>query len=218
MYPLIQRHSRRRLLGQAAAGAALLAYCATPALAALAATPRQARGPFYPRALPADRDNDLATVRGQSQGPAGTITHVSGRVVDTNGDPVADALVEIWQVNGFGRYHHPGDRSSAPIDPAFQGYGRTITDGAGAYRFRTIRPVPYPGRTPHIHYAVTRPGGANAFVTQMYIDGEAGNATDPILNRTRDAAALIVPLMPGDAIEAGALRGSFAIHKRLDLV
>ena len=211
MNPPLQRHSRRRLLGQAAAGAVLLAYGATPALAALSATPRQARGPFYPRALPSDRDNDLAAVRGQSQGPAGTITHVSGRIVDTNGDPVADALVEIWQVNGFGRYHHPGDRSSAPLDPGFQGYGQTITDGAGAYGFRTIRPVPYPGRTPHIHYAVTRPGSGGAFVTQMYIEGEPGNATDGILNRTRGAAALIVPLVAADAIEAGALMGSFDV-------
>lgn len=205
--------SRRRWLS--AAGSAALIALGGPqaALAAVAATPRQGRGPFYPPTLPLDRDNDLATVAGQDQGPAGTITIVAGHITGTDGAPVSGALVEIWQANGFGRYHHPGDRSSAPIDPGFQGYGQTVTDAAGGYRFRTIRPVPYPGRAPHIHYAVTRPGAGRTFVTQMYVAGEAGNQRDGLLNRLSGTARdrLIVALDPADGVEAGALAGAFDI-------
>ena len=105
------------------------------------------------------------------------------------------------------------DRTDTPLDDNFQGYGQTITDRAGGYRFRTIRPVPYPGRTPHIHFAVSAPGLA-PFTTQMYIAGEPLNERDGVLTGVRDPAArarLIVPLRPAPEIEPDALAGTFDI-------
>ncbi|MGF1663441.1 MAG: response regulator, partial [Kineosporiaceae bacterium] len=100
--------------------------------------------------------------------------------------PVVDSLVDIWQCDALGRYRHP--RDPGPRDEGFQGYGRVRTNGDGAYRFRTIRPVPYPGRTPHIHFAVTVPGGT-PWTTQMYVAGEPLNERDFLLAQVRDPAA-----------------------------
>jgi protocatechuate 3,4-dioxygenase, beta subunit len=202
--------SRRRLL--IGAGAALLLRPGS-GWAALLPTPAQTTGPFYPRELPLDRDNNLATVAGAPAGAKGELTHVFGTVRDVGGRPVAGARVEIWQCNAFGRYHHPNDRRDAPIDPGFQGFGETVTTGEGAYRFRTIRPVEYPGRTPHIHFAVTAPGGGR-LVTQMYVEGAPGNARDALLNSIRDPEArrsVIVALRPAPEIEGGAIAGTFDI-------
>src|SRR6185437_4802826 len=146
----VSRHhrlARRRLLDDTAA--TVVAVPARGAWAAFAATPRQTAGPFYPRTLPLDSDNDLARVTGHAQDAAGTITHISGRILDLDGEPVADAKVEIWQCDSHGRYHHVYDHNRAPLDPDFQGYGVAVSARDGGYRFRTIRPVPYPGRTPH---------------------------------------------------------------------
>jgi protocatechuate 3,4-dioxygenase beta subunit len=187
--------TRRRLLA-AGFSASALALLPAELLAALLATPRQSRGPFYPLTLPLERDNDLATVRGGTGVAQGEITHVVGRVLDTEGRPLAGARVEIWQCNAFGRYHHEHDRQSAPIDPNFQGYGEFVTSLDGAYRFRTIRPVAYPGRAPHIHFAVTGAGFA-PLVTQMYVAGAPENERDFLLNAIGDRAAresLIVSL------------------------
>ncbi|MFQ5973241.1 MAG: intradiol ring-cleavage dioxygenase [Alphaproteobacteria bacterium] len=207
--------SRRRwLLGGTAAAAALgVAGRPTATMARLALTPRQGAGPFYPLELPLERDADLASVEGAKGPPAGTITHVAGRVLDTDGRPIRDALVEIWQANAFGRYHHPGDRSGGPIDPNFQGYGQTVTNDDGAYRFRTIRPVPYSRRAPHIHFTVAG-RGFDKLITQMYIEGERANERDFLLSAVRDPAArrrLIVPLEPAPDRETGALLGRFDI-------
>ncbi|HSO06485.1 MAG TPA: protocatechuate 3,4-dioxygenase [Pelomicrobium sp.] len=171
---------RRRLL---AAGLSAGAMALLPAdlLAALLATPRQPRGPFYPLTLPLDRDNDLVRVEGRPGLAQGEITNVVGRVLDTEGRPVAGARVEIWQCNAFGRYHHEHDNQRAPIDPNFQGYGQFVTGEDGAYRFRTIKPVAYPGRAPHIHFAITGPGIA-PLVTQMYVAGAPENERDFLLN------------------------------------
>lgn len=208
------RLSRRRLLDGALACAALTGLGGVmPALAALAPTPRQGEGPFYPVSLPLDADNDLVRVQGMAAAAQGTVTHVLGRVLDPSGRPVTGARVEIWQCDNNGRYHHPGDRNNAPLDDAFQGFGAMVTHEDGAYRFRTIRPVPYPGRTPHIHFAVLAPGHGR-FVTQMYVAGEPGNAHDWLLNSVRDPQArarLIVALEPAPAIEAGALAARFDI-------
>ena len=203
--------SRRTFLG--AAGAAL-ALAATPlgASQALQRTPRQSLGPFYPASLPPDSDSDLVQVRGRIGQAHGIVTHVTGRVMDERGRVVPEALVEIWQCNGFGRYHHPRDRRDAPIDENFQGYGRSTTGNDGAYRFRTIRPVPYPGRTPHIHFAVRAPG-AEPLVTQMYVAGEPGNVRDGLLNGIPDPrarASLIVDLRPL-AGSVGELSGVFDV-------
>src|SRR5690606_21546494 len=117
-------------------------------------TPEQTAGPFYPppNQRPDDTDWDLVKIEGRVREAGGEIMHLAGRVLDRNGAPLAEALVEIWQCDASGRYHHVGDRSSdRQLDEDFQGFGTIRTDAEGRYRFRTIRPVPYPGRTPHIH-------------------------------------------------------------------
>ena len=120
-------------------------------------------------------------MRGASGLAQGRITDLSGRLLDRNGRPIHPARIEIWQCDATGRYHHPLDRGGAR-DPNFQGFGRTVTDADGRYRFRTIRPVPYPGRTPHIHLAVFPPGEP-PFITQLYVRGEPRNAGDFLFDR-----------------------------------
>lgn len=155
-----------------------LALAPLSALAArLIETPDQTAGPFYPAELPLDTDNDLIRIEGHPHRAKGIATNVTGRILSPSGEAIADAKVEIWQCDANGRYHHPDDTNDAPLDEHFQAYGSTITDDEGRYRFRTIKPVPYPGRTPHIHYRVTTPGG-NQLNTQLYIAGEPGNETD----------------------------------------
>ena len=144
-------------------------------------TPRATAGPFYPRQLPLDDDNDLTQVAGHGGRARGQITELGGRVLDTSGRPVANVRVEIWQCDANGRYHHPGDSRDVSIDENFQGHGSAVTGADGSYRFRTIRPVYYPGRAPHIHAAVF-PRGERPVVTQIYVDGEPRNAQDFLFN------------------------------------
>ncbi len=207
------RPSRRALLA-ASMPLALSATLPVPAgAAALVPTARQPLGPFYPRTLPLDRDADLVQVEGRAEQAAGIVTHVFGRVTDIDGRPQPGVRLEIWQCNAFGRYHHPRAPATGPIDENFQSYGATVSDGEGAYRFRTIRPVPYPGRAPHIHFAIQGPG-FERLVTQMYVEGEPDNDRDGLLRSVRDPAArarLIVPLAPAPEIEADALGGTFDI-------
>jgi protocatechuate 3,4-dioxygenase beta subunit len=205
------RLPRRRVL-IAAASATLLAPSRL-ALAALTPTPRQTAGPFYPQALPLDTDNDLVRIAGHAQEAGGTITHISGRILDGDGQPVSDAKVEIWQCDSHGRYHYVDDRNSTPLDPDFQGYGTTVSARDGGYRFRTIRPVAYPGRTPHIHFTISAPHGRR-LVTQMYVAGEPLNERDPVLVQIRAPAAraaIIVSLGPAPELESAALAGTFDI-------
>jgi len=206
---LTRRHLLRGSLGFAAATA--LAGWAPARAASLVLTPRQTEGPFYPVSLPLDADNDLVRVEGRAARAQGTVAHVVGRVRDAAGRPVPGARVEIWQCDARGVYLHPAERR--PRDANFQGYGRTLTDAAGAYRFRTIRPVPYPGRTPHVHFKVATPGGAT-LTTQMYVAGEPLNARDFLYAHIRDPAqraAVTVALEPAPRIESGALLGTFDI-------
>lgn len=203
------QRSRRAFIGKAGAALALFSG-ALPGAQALTLTPRQTTGPFYPASLPLDSDNDLVRVHDNDALAKGTITHIAGRVGDARGRAISGARVEIWQCNAFGRYHHPRDRRDAPVDPNFQGYGRSVTGDDGVYRFRTIKPVAYPGRTPHIHFAVSGEG-FEPLVTQMYVAGEPGNARDWILNSVRDAEArakLIVALEPVPGAP-GELSGRF---------
>ncbi len=204
--------SRRLVLAGAASALAFTMFGPVRGAAALLPTPRQTEGPFYPVDLPPDIDNDLLSI-GDGRPAQGIVTHVSGRVLDASSRPLAGTTVEIWQCDANGRYHHPGDNRGRPRDDSFQGFGRTLTDGEGAWRFRTIRPVAYAGRTPHIHFAVMAPGH-DRFVTQMYVAGEPGNERDFVLNGVRDPAArarLIVPLAPAPELEPEALAGRFEI-------
>ncbi len=203
--------SRRSILiaGMALAGAGV---AARSGLAAMVPTPRQARGPFYPVDIPLDADNDLVSVAGRPGPATGQVTHVFGRVLDQAGRIIRESVVEIWQCDAFGFYHHPGDRGGK-ADADFQGFGKTMVDGDGRYRFRTIKPVRYPGRTPHIHFAVIAPG-YRTFSTQMYVAGEAGNAGDFLYRRIRGEkarAAVTVDLRAASEIENAALAGTFDI-------
>jgi len=137
-------------------------------------TPAQTEGPFYPVSLPADSDADLLH-NGNLSYRAGEPAWLSGTVTDPEGRPLRSALVEIWQCDQAGHYHHPGDGDRA--DPAFQGFGRVAVAADGSYRFHTIRPVPYTGRTPHIHVKV-KLGVRELLTTQVYIEGHPGNARD----------------------------------------
>ena len=208
---------RRRVLEAAIAGAAVFGLpgvLRAVAAAALAPTPAQTPGPFYPASYPADSDNDLVHVTGHAEPAKGTVTRVAGRILDRAGRPLSGARVEIWQCDANGRYHNVQDGGGGrPRDDNFQGFGRTVTDDAGGYSFVTIRPVPYPGRTPHIHFAVAAPG-LPPFVTQMYVAGEPLNERDSILQGVRDPAArarLIVPLRPAPEVAQNSLAASFDI-------
>lgn len=203
-HPLVV--TRRGLM--AGAGAAL----AAPAFAAVA-TPRQTEGPFYPVDWSGDADNDLVVVRGEAARALGQVAHVMGRVLDAAGRPVGDAAVEIWQCDANGRYRHPGDTSflGAARDPGFQGRGRMNVAAAGLYRFRTIRPVAYGGRAPHIHFRVVR-GGREVLTTQLYAAGDPSNERDGIYQREPNRAALTAAFVAANGVEPGALAATFDIR------
>ena len=184
---------RRLVLG----GSATL-LSAPLAAAQRALTPSQMLGPVYPVTPPLHQDNDLTRVEGRSARATGQIADLSGRVLDLDGRPLAWLRVEIWQCDANGRYRHPRDRGDVEEDPNFQGFGHTVTDADGHYRFRTIRPVPYPGRTPHIHAAVIQEG-ARPFVTQIYVAGEPLNLRDGLFMRVPEA---LRPLLLADFVPA----------------
>lgn len=196
---------RRVILGLGAAAVAPL--WPTPLLAEeRAPTPPMTEGPFYPRRFPADVDADLTRVAGQPARASGTVLDLTGRVLDRSGAPRPGARVEIWQCDARGHYHHVGEPEEA-IDRYFQGFGAVMADAEGRYAFRTIRPAPYPGRTPHIHFAVLE-GGRRRLVSQLFVEGEPRNERDGLYRRLgRDAARVTVALE-----QAGeGLRGSLDI-------
>jgi protocatechuate 3,4-dioxygenase, beta subunit len=205
---------RQIIIGLAAAASALPIPSGVGAQAKLVATPRQTEGPFYPVEWAGDVDNDLVVVKGEAAKALGQVLHVEGRVLDLSGRPIAGTAVEIWQCDTNGVYRHPDDEGGGRRrDAAFQGRGRTLADAAGRYRFRTIRPVPYGWRTPHIHFKVEPPDG-RALITQMYVFGEAQNVRDSVLNAIRDPRqrdTVIVRLEPAERLEAGALAAAFDI-------
>lgn len=196
---------RRDLLG-AAIGTA--AWLAAPALA----SPRRAlaamtEGPFYPprawREHWPDRDADLTRI-GRGDGvrlAQGEHLGLAGLVVDSDGRVIDGAEVEIWQCDALRHYRHPSTEPAAgPLDEAFQGFGRTLSAAGGHYRFRTIRPVPYPGRTPHIHVKL-RHASFGELTTQLFVAGDAGNARDFLWRRLSGAerTALEMVLEPAAA-------------------
>ncbi|MEZ5930613.1 MAG: intradiol ring-cleavage dioxygenase [Alphaproteobacteria bacterium] len=197
----MHRYARRRVLGT---GAGLMSIAALPACAAdLLTTPAQTEGPFYPLDLPLDDDNDLVQVAGRAERATGTLLDLGGRVLGADGRPAGGLRVEIWQCDAGGVYHHPGARR-APADPNFQGFGHTVAGADGTYRFRTIVPVAYPGRTPHIHVKVLG-GDVEALTTQLYVAGNAEqNRRDGLYRSLGRAAELVtVALQPdGDGRRA----------------
>jgi protocatechuate 3,4-dioxygenase beta subunit len=205
--------TRRHLLKGLAFGAAMSLVPGAFA-GELALTPRLTEGPFYPDRLPLDKDNDLIIV-GDSITPAiGEITNLSGRILSPSGEPVRDALVEIWQVDGNGVYLHSHSANRDHADANFQGYGGFVTDAKGRYLFRTIKPVPYPGRpAPHIHFAISR-GGQRILTTQMLVKGHPGNEQDGVFRDLRDPQArerLLVDFTPIPDSRLHELAASFNI-------
>lgn len=200
---------RRRRLFLLAPLIALLPRAAGAA-PALIATPRQALGPFYPLRPDSAAGNDLGVADGQERSagkPQGTPLTIVGRVLDAGGRPQSGVLLEIWQTNAHGRYHHPHDDSPQPLDPGFRGYGRATTGADGRYRFATIEPVAYPGRTPHVHFRLSR-AGRELLVTQMYLPGPAGagNDRDGLFMAIREPAARRLLLGVRDPATPGTLR------------
>jgi protocatechuate 3,4-dioxygenase beta subunit len=187
---------------------AMVLGAATTAADELRRTPAQTTGPFYPLRKPADTDADLTRVKGRSQRATGQVVQVVGQVVNSAGEPVAGARIEIWQANAHGRYTHPGDANSAPLDPNFEGYASLLTDQRGRYGFKTIKPGAYPAgggrRPPHIHFDVT--GRKDRLVTQMYFPDEPLNDDDRVIAAaTGDRKLLIADISTSGAdLEPGA--------------
>lgn len=191
----IDRDTRRRVLQGTACAAATLAASGSNAADALKFTPFQTIGPFYPVQKPQDVDADLTRRAGATGAARGENIVVQGRVLDTQGRPVAGAVLEIWQANAAGRYRHPGDTTTAELDPHFDGYAKLVTDARGAYRFRSIKPGPYSTagggrRTPHIHFDVT--GTTTRLITQMYFQDEPLNAQDSLLRGAGAAGSRLI--------------------------
>ena len=179
----------------------------------LTLTPKQTQGPFYPDKLPLDTDNDLLTINDTITPAVGDITWLSGRILDSRGEPISNVLVEIWQVDNNGAYLHSRTNNKEKRDTNFQGFGRFLTGSSGEYLFRTLKPVPYPGRTPHIHFAV-KLKGRDKFTTQCYIKGNAGNQRDGVLRGIRDPkqlASVMVPFEPLKNSKIGELAAYFDI-------
>ncbi len=204
--------SRRLFLSRFATG---LAMMSAPGVFAeeLMKTPRQTEGPFYPDKLPLDTDNDLIIVNDGLTPAVGAITWLSGRVLDIRGQPIRNTLVEIWQADNNGAYLHSQTGNKDKRDGNFQGFGRFLTGSTGEYLFRTIRPVAYPGRTPHIHFAI-KMKGRDKFTTQCYIAGHPQNDKDMVLKGISDAkarASVIVPFDPLPNSTTGELTARFDI-------
>ena len=212
MTTIFHEFSRRRFLGGLALGAAMLS--APGAFAEeLTRTPAQTEGPFYPDKLPLDTDNDLLILNDAITPAVGTVTHLTGKILDARGEPVRNAVVEIWQCDAHGAYLHTRSGNGDKRDGNFQGFGRFLTGSTGEYYFRTIKPVPYPGRTPHIHYQV-KVRGKDKFTTQCYVKGEPGNARDGVFNGIRDVKArdsLVVDFAPIKESRIGEVAASFNI-------
>jgi protocatechuate 3,4-dioxygenase beta subunit len=202
---------RRRFLHQLGFASAILAVPGAYA-DELMRTPAQTEGPFYPDKLPLDTDNDLLIVNNEISPASGEVTWLSGRVLDSRGDPVRNALVEIWQADNNGVYLHTKD-DHAKRDSHFQGFGRFLTGSSGEYVFRTIKPVPYPGRTPHIHFKIKRTG-KELLTTQCYIRGHPLNEKDGVwkgLGDDKAKAAVSVDFNPMKGSKIGEIAARFDI-------
>ena len=177
-------------------------------------TPSIILGPFYPQIKPSDQDPDLTVLAGRQKRAAGEVVYLTGRVWNLKGEPVSGAKISIWQANTHGRYTHKSDQNTAPLDPNFQGYGFQTTDPEGRYRFKTIKPGPYPApvvgmRAPHIHFEVE--AKYDRLITQMFFPNEPLNEQDHFLQFVKGPyrEAVIARLAPStNGIEADAI--SFA--------
>jgi protocatechuate 3,4-dioxygenase, beta subunit len=210
--PFILPSRRRFLAGGVALGSTAL-FVPGAFAEELTRTPAQTEGPFYPSKLPLDTDNDLIIVNDNLTPAVGEITHLTGKILGANGEPIKNALVEIWQVDNNAAYLHEGSANHDKRDRNFQGFGRFLTGSTGEYYFRTIKPVPYPGRTPHIHVSV-KLKGRDTFTTQCYIAGHPGNERDGIWRSVRDPKqreAITIAFEPLKNSRVGELAANFDV-------
>ena len=206
-------NSRRRFLAQFTLAATGLTLSPFAFAEELLRTPAQTEGPFYPDKLPLDTDNDLLIVNSNLTPAVGEITHLTGRILDARGEPVKNAAVEIWQCDATGVYIHTRDASRKKRDTNFQGFGRFVTGPTGEYYFRTIKPVPYPGRTPHIHYKI-KSSGKELLTTQCYIKGFPQNQRDGVFLDIRDDKArdsVCIDFTPIKGSKVGELAARFDV-------
>ena len=204
--------SRRSVL-TASAGLAATAISGAAMGKSMTVTPANPEGPFYPIHKQVDTDTDLTLIEGHTERAQGEVIKVTGQVLDDKGQPVEGALVDIWQANTYGRYHHEDDPATTPTDPNFQGWGMVKTDAQGRYAFTTIKPGASKvedkwRRPPHIHYKVSR-RGYREITTQMYFAGEALNEKDHLLNDVaeNERDLLVVDFNERD----GVLQGDFSV-------
>jgi len=187
----------RRGIFTGLSGVLAFVFSRSRAIAAIR-TPSAAEGPFYPDMAMRfdDADNDLVKIEGVVEQAGGEVVFLSGRVLNTQGNPINNARVEIWQCDANGRYLHIGDRQAVERDAAFQGFGHVVTGEDGFYEFRTIKPVSYPGRTPHIHVKVLY--NNTEFITQFYVTGEDANRRDFLYQRLAENQQAAVEMDFGD--------------------
>ncbi len=176
---------RHGVIGGAAGLFASSAYASY--LPALNPTPPETEGPFYPVLAQKDKDFDLTRVEGKQGVAKGTSILIQGQVLDTDGNPVEDATVDLWQANAAGKYRHPHDSNDAPLDPNFQGWAIVLSGKEGKFRFKTVKPGAYPAsdtwtRPPHIHFKISKRGYIE-LITQMYFPGHEFNDSDLLLRR-----------------------------------
>jgi protocatechuate 3,4-dioxygenase beta subunit len=175
-------------------------------------TPAQGEGPFYPDRLPLDTDNDLLILNNELTPASGEVTHLGGKITDVHGNPIRNVTIEIWQVDNTGAYIHSKSQNAEKRDKSFQGFGRFLTGQSGEYYFRTIKPVAYPGRPPHIHVAVNK-GDQRLLTTQLYVAGDKRLERDGLF---RDAPEklrklLLVEFKPLSDSKVGELTATFNI-------
>jgi protocatechuate 3,4-dioxygenase beta subunit len=195
---------RRSFIGYGIAGITAMLSPFARATELFHPTPAETEGPFYPVRAQKDRDFDLTRVEGQTGSAQGTVIFVEGRVLDTSGNPVSDATVDLWQTNAVGRYRHPDESSRNPLDPNFQGWAIVPSGRDGGFRFKTVFPGAYSAgrgwaRPPHIHFKITKPG-FRQLTTQMYFPGHPLNEKDYLLRRKSEAERklMIASLAGGD--------------------
>ncbi len=205
--------SRRRFLGQLGLGAA---WFTTPGLFAeelARKTPFVEEGPFYPPKLPLDTDNDLILINDSITPAVGEIAHISGRLLDSRGEPIRNATIEMWEADSLGIYLADQPNRSR-YDSHFQGFGRFLTGTSGEYYFRTIKPLPYSGRpAAHVHFKVKMPRRA-PWTTQVFVKGEPGNQRDRIWRNIGDDRArslVTVDFAPLKGSRIGELGARFDI-------
>lgn len=207
--------TRRDFLRNASLAAGFFAVPGLFAEELMRQTPWVTEGPLYPNKLPLDTDNDLVIVSNSITPAVGEITHLSGRLLDAHGNPIKNAIIEIWQVDNTGTYLKERDQKRADsFDANFQGFGRFETGSTGKYRFRTIKPVPYPTRpAPHIHFMI-KMKGRDPWTTQLYVKGHPGNQQDRIYRHIGDAnaqEAVTIDFLPIKDSRIGELAAKFDI-------